>query len=153
MDKQEYIQFIIQNVLNDIVNRFDKSEIDRDNHILYSFDNMFNDRHYSNLDGFNFYPSSQKDRCHEIAFFTSLIGKRWQLKANNKITFDLMFKYIIQHCQGNCSKLTKTVVIIVDNWDDDIANFWQANLDQIKSNGIEIELRYFTGKIVQQSKL
>ena len=41
---------------------------------------------------FNFYPSENKSGCFDVAFFTSLTGKRWNLKEQERIDFEMMFK-------------------------------------------------------------
>ena len=92
------------------------------------------------LPEFNFYPSDRLGKCREVAFFTSLIGKRWHLDRRNKIPFDEMFKNVIQHCQGSCSGVTQYAAIIIDNWDDDTASFWQSNIESLKRNGIVVEV-------------
>ena len=57
-----------------------------------------------------------------------------------------MFKNVISHCQGKCSNKTKYAVLVVDNWDDDIANFWFPNIEKIKDNGVLVEVRMMMGK-------
>lgn len=98
------------------------------------------------LSEFNFYPSDLEGRCCEVAFFTSLLGDRWNLERKEKISFEQMFKFLINHCQGKCAKKTKYVVIIADNWDDNIANFWQPNIDRLKDNGVILEVHMMIGK-------
>ena len=105
------------------------------------------------LSEFNFYPSESSVKCCEVAFFTSLAGKRWKLSKKDRLSFGEMFKLIIQHCQGNCTGCTKHVIIITDNWDDDIADFWQPNLKRLKLNGINIEINLLVGKNVNTSIL
>lgn len=56
-----------------------------------------------------------------------------------------MFKYFIRHCQGSCSGTTTYAVLLVDNWDDDIAKFWEPNIQQLKLKGITIEVRMMIG--------
>jgi hypothetical protein len=98
------------------------------------------------LSEFNFYPSDIKGNCCEVAFFTSLLGDRWNLEKKEKISFEQMFKYLINHCQGKCAKKTKYVIIISDNWDDNIANFWQPNIDRLKDAGVILEVHMMIGK-------
>jgi hypothetical protein len=100
------------------------------------------------LHEFNFYPSDIMGSCCEVAFFTSLLGGRWNLEKKEKISFEQMFKNLINHCQGKCSNKTKYAIIIADNWDDDIANFWQPNIDTLKSNGVVVEVHMMIGKNV-----
>ena len=97
------------------------------------------------LTDFNFYPSDIKGPCRQVAFFTSLSGHRWNLKEKERISFDKMFKYLIRHCQGSCSGTTNYAVLIVDNWDDDIAKFWEPNIQQLKHKGVIIEVRMMIG--------
>ena len=98
------------------------------------------------LHEFNFYPSDISGHCCEVAFFTSLLGDRWNLNRGDKISFDQMFKNVISHCQGKCSNKTNYAVLVVDNWDDDIANFWFPNIEKIKDNGVLVEVRMMMGK-------
>jgi hypothetical protein len=92
------------------------------------------------LPEFNFYPSEEKSKCCEVAFFTSLVGKRWNLDKKQRLSLDEMFKILIRHCQGSCANITKYVAIIADNWDDDVVEFWRSNLNQLKNHGVTIEL-------------
>jgi len=39
------------------------------------------------LSEFNFYPSELTGKCCEVAFFTSLLGDRWNLEKKEKISF------------------------------------------------------------------
>lgn len=94
---------------------------------------------------FNFYPSGFHTHCCQISFFTSLIGARWNLKQDEKLSFDQMFKQLIRHCQGSCSGKTTLAVLVVDNWDDDIANFWEPNIFQLKQKGVTIQVRMMIG--------
>jgi hypothetical protein len=98
------------------------------------------------LHEFNFYPSDIKGHCCEVAFFASLTGARWNLDKKERIVFEQMFKNLINHCQGKCSHKTKYAVIITDNWDDDIATFWQPNIDNLKAEGVIIEVHMMIGK-------
>ena len=152
MNDKEYTDAIISFTINDILSRLDSTlSIDQD-HRLQSFDDIF---HEQSIEGhqFNFYPSVHKGSCQKIAMFTSLNGKRWKIKANCKISFEQMFKYVIKHCQGLCPNYTKTVVLIVDNWDDDVVTFWQSNINTLKASGVNFELRHITGSKVQASQL
>lgn len=94
---------------------------------------------------FNFYPSGFHTHCCQVAFFTSLNGQRWNLKDSERISFDQMFKYFIRHCQGSCSGTTTYAVLLVDNWDDDIAKFWEPNIQQLKLKGVIVEVRMMIG--------
>jgi len=94
---------------------------------------------------FNFYPSGFHTHCCQVAFFTSLSGKRWNLKDSERIGFDQMFNYLIRHCQGSCPGVTNYAVLLVDNWDDDIAKFWEPNIQQLKNKGVVIEIRMMIG--------
>lgn len=94
---------------------------------------------------FNFYPSGFHTHCCKVAFFTSLSGQRWNLKDSERIGFDEMFKYFIRHCQGTCSGTTTYAVLLVDNWDDNIAKFWEPNIEQLKRKGVTIEVRMMIG--------
>ena len=98
------------------------------------------------LHEFNFYPSDIMGHCCEVAFFTSLLGNRWNLKKDEKVSFEQMYKNVISHCQGRCSDTTKYAVIVADNWDDDIANYWQPNIDNLKNNGVVVEVHMIIGK-------
>lgn len=98
------------------------------------------------LHEFNFYPSDITGHCCEVAFFTSLTGGRWNLEKKEKISFEQMYKNLINHCQGKCSNKTKYAVIITDNWDDDIASFWQPNIDKLKADGVIVEVHMMIGK-------
>jgi hypothetical protein len=105
------------------------------------------------LHEFNFYPSDIKGNCCEVAFFASLLGERWRLRKNQKIPFDQMFKNLINHCQGKCSTKTKYAIIIADNWDDDIANFWQPNIEVLKSIGVSVQVFMMIGKVQNNYQL
>jgi hypothetical protein len=87
---------------------------------------------------FNFYPSEFHSHCCQVSFFTSLSGQRWNLKQDERLSFDQMYKHLIRHCQGSCSGKTTFAVLIVDNWDDDIAKFWEPNIIQLKQKGVTI---------------
>ena len=56
-----------------------------------------------------------------------------------------MFNYLIKHCQGSCEGSTTYAVLLVDNWDDDIAKFWEPNIQQMKKKGVTIEVRMMIG--------
>jgi hypothetical protein len=92
------------------------------------------------LPEFNFYPAEEKTKCCEVAFFTSLIGKRWNLDRKQRLSLDEMFKYLIKHCQGSCAGYTSYAAIITDNWDDDTVAFWQPNIDRLTQSGVTIEV-------------
>jgi hypothetical protein len=94
---------------------------------------------------FNFYPSGLHTHCCQVAFFTSLSGQRWNLKDTERICFDDMFNNIIRHCQGSCPGITTYAVLLIDNWDDDIAKFWEPNIEQLKRKGVTIEVRMMIG--------
>ena len=94
---------------------------------------------------FNFYPSGFHTHCCQVAFFTSLSGQRWNLKDSERISFDQMYSYLIKHCQGSCEGSTTYAVLLVDNWDDDIAKFWEPNIQQMKKKGVTIEVRMMIG--------
>lgn len=98
------------------------------------------------LHEFNFYPSDIFGKCCEVAFFTSLIGSRWNLEDKEKLTLDQMFKNLVKHCQGSCCKKTKYAVIVTDNWDDDIYDFWKSNIDKLKADGFFIEIHMLIGR-------
>ncbi len=97
------------------------------------------------LSEFNFYPSDFYGHCCQVSFFTSLSGQRWNLSDSERISFDQMFKYLIKHCQGSCSGITTYAVLLVDNWDDDIAKFWEPNIEQLKRKGVKIEVQMMIG--------
>ena len=86
-------------------------------------------------------------------FFSSLIGSRWNLDSDEKLDFEKMFNQIIKHCQGSCIGKTKQVIIITDNWDDDIVSFWQKNIENIKENGIKIEVNLLVGDNINSYEL
>lgn len=98
------------------------------------------------LSEFNFYPSGNNGTCCNVVFFTSLIGNRWNLEVNEKLTFDQMFSYLIKHCQGGCANITKYAVVLIDNWNDDTVEYWKDNVEQIKKHGIVIEVHLVTGQ-------
>lgn len=93
----------------------------------------------------NFYPSDATGHCCKTAFFVSLKGKRWNIRLKDKIHFAELYDYIIQHCQGSCAGQTYQVIIITDNWDDDIANKWKQNIEVIKSSGVQFHVFVITG--------
>ena len=94
---------------------------------------------------FNFYPSEYFNHCCQVAFFTSLSGQRWNLNESERISFDQMFKLLIRNCQGSCAGRTTYAVLIVDNWDDDIATFWEPNLVRLKQKGVIVQVRMMMG--------
>ena len=100
----------------------------------------------------NFYPSDIKGRCHEVAYFMSLQGKGVTLKKG-KIPFDKMMKLFIKHCQGSCIDKVKHAIIITDKHDNDEIEFWQSNINNIKKNGVRIELLIIVQGKVQQTIL
>jgi hypothetical protein len=71
----------------------------------------------------------------------SLNGKRWNLKNSDRVTFDSMFKNIVRHCQGLCPGIITYIVLIVDNWDDEIAKYWEPNIERLKQNGVTVDVR------------
>jgi len=99
--------------------------------------------------GVNFYPSDHKGPCHEVAYFMSLTGKSVTLKKG-KIKFPEMMKLFIQHCQGKCINKVKKAIIVTDKHDNDEIEFWQSNIDNIKKNGVRIELYIIVQGKVQQ---
>lgn len=159
MNDKEYTDAIINSFVNSIINRLDTTLSFDQDHGLLSFDDIFNEQFNGPLrrdhprHSFNFYPSSHYGSCQALAMFTSLNGKRWRIKSNCKLNFEQMFKFVIKHCQGLCPDHTKTVALIVDNWDDDVVTFWQSNIDVIKATGVNFELRHITGSKVQASQL
>lgn len=102
---------------------------------------------------FNFYPSEYYSHCCQVAFFTSLTGSRWNLKNSERISFEEMFRYLIRHCQGTCSGTTTYAVLLVDNWDDDIAQFWRPNIEELKRKGIIVEVRMLMGNLPNTYRL
>jgi hypothetical protein len=156
MNDKEYTNALIDFAVDKIMGELDSNKYLDDEGHLITFDDIFSGDNFQDLarGKFNLYPSSNKHAsCHELALFISLNGKRWKIKPNNKLSFHAMFECVIKHCQGLCPKNIKTVAIIVDNWDDDVVSFWQANVNLIKSNGVEFELRQITGNRVQRSQL
>lgn len=139
----------IRQCIETLTFKLDKNNLERKNEKLnneYLKLNRILSELTSYLHEFNFYPSDISGYCCEVAFFTSLLGDRWNLEKKEKVAFEQMFKNLINHCQGNCSGKTKHAVIVTDNWDDDIANFWQPNIDQLKRNGVIVEVHLMIGK-------
>jgi hypothetical protein len=98
------------------------------------------------LHEFNFYPAENKIYCCEVAFFLSLQGERWNLQKKHRLTLEELYTHLIRHCQGLCPKKTTYAVIVTDNWNDDIATFWQPNIEHIKANGVIVEVHLLTGQ-------
>jgi hypothetical protein len=98
-----------------------------------------------NLHDFNFYPSDLPGSCCEVAFFSSLMGRRWDLEKKERLSFEEMYKLLISHCQGECSDVTKVAVIITDNWDDNVAEFWQPNISRLKKSGVVVQVYLIIG--------
>lgn len=95
----------------------------------------------TNLSEFNFYPSDIAGHCCQVSFFLSLNGKHWNLKNSEKVSFDDMFKNIIRHCQGSCPEITTYIVLLVDDWNVEVAKFWQPNIERLKQNGVTVDVR------------
>jgi hypothetical protein len=125
----DYLSKALSGDLNDRINNKDKKDLSA---ILWDM-TMY-------LPEFNFYPSEEKTKCCKVAFFTSLIGKRWNLDRKQRLSLDEMFKYLIKHCQGSCAGYTTYAAIIIDNWDDDTVAFWQPNIDRLTHSGVTIEV-------------
>jgi hypothetical protein len=99
-----------------------------------------------NLHEFNFYPSGLTVGCCEVAFFMSFLGRRWDLEKKERLSLEEMYKILISHCQGKCPDKTKVAVIVADNWDDDIAEFWRPNISQLKKNGVSVQVHLIIGR-------
>lgn len=129
---------------------FSKNEFKSFDEILdYLLERRFDDfskRDYGN--SFNFFPSDEKGRCTELAYFMSISDKSVSLKANQKIKFDVMMQNFIRHCQGSCIKTVKYVIIITDKYDNEVINFWKSNIENIKNNGVKIELNIVVGQTI-----
>ena len=127
----------LESALSRGTNEFDNLSVLKDFSSLSQIINQMS----TNLSEFNFYPSDISGHCCEVSFFLSLIGKHWNLKNSEKVSFDQMFKNIIRHCQGSCPGVTTYAVLIVDNWDDNIAKYWEPNIEKLKQNGVTIYVR------------
>jgi hypothetical protein len=145
---QEELKGRVNTCVNFLTRALDKNNLENEN---LKFQDDFNDlssiimQMSMYLAEFNFYPSGFHTHCCQVSFFTSLSGQRWNLKDSERISFDQMFKYFIRHCQGSCSGTTTYAVLLVDNWDDDIAKFWEPNIQQLKYKGVIIEVRMMIG--------
>lgn len=129
---------------------FSKNEFKSFDEILdYLLERRFNDfSKRDNSNSFNFFPSDEKGRCTELAYFVSISDKKVSLKANQKIKFDVMMQNFIRHCQGLCMKTVKHVIIITDKYDNEVINFWKSNIENIKNNGVKIELNIVVGQTI-----
>ena len=129
---------------------FSKNEFKSFDEILdYLLERRFNDfSKRDNSNSFNFFPSDEKGRCTELAYFVSISDKKVSLKANQKIKFDVMMQNFIRHCQGSCMKTVKHVIIITDKYDNEVINFWKSNIENIKNNGVKIELNIVVGQTI-----
>ena len=98
---------------------FSKNQFKTFEEILdYILERRYNKHNESpNGDSFNFFPSDEKGKCTELAYFVSISDKKVSLKANQKIKFDVMMQNFIRHCQGSCMKTVKRVIIITDKYD------------------------------------
>ena len=129
---------------------FSKNEFKSFDEILdYLLERRFDDfSKRDNGNSFNFFPSDEKGRCTELAYFVSISDKKVSLKANQKIKFDVMMQNFIRHCQGSCMKTVKHVIIITDKYDNEVINFWKSNIENIKDNGVKIELNIVVGQTI-----
>ena len=129
---------------------FSKNEFKSFDEILdYLLERRFDDfSKRDNGNSFNFFPSDEKGRCTELAYFVSISDKKVSLKANQKIKFDVMMQHFIRHCQGSCMKKVKHVIIITDKYDNEVINFWKSNIENIKDNGVKIELNIVVGQTI-----
>ena len=128
---------------------FSKNEFKSFDEILdYLLERRFNDFSKKVSNSFNFFPSDEKGRCAELAYFVSISDKKVSLKANQKIKLDVMMQNFIRHCQGSCMKTVKHVIIITDKYDNEVINFWKSNIENIKNNGVKIELNIVVGQTI-----
>ena len=129
---------------------FSKNEFKSFDEILdYLLERRFDDfSKRDNGNSFNFFPSDEKGRCTELAYFVSISDKKVSLKANQKIKFDVMMQNFIRLCQGSCMKTVKHVIIITDKYDNEVINFWKSNIENIKDNGVKIELNIVVGQTI-----
>ena len=89
----------------------------------------------------NFYPGTEKGKCHRIAFFLSLTSKQYIKKRGENLSLSIMTTNIIKHMQGYCPGKTEYAILITDNWNEDVFNAWRANIDQIKKHArVEVHL-------------
>lgn len=137
MNDQEYIDFIVSNLLNDL-----DREVSSKKSNSIGFEEILKDLFYG--DSFNFYPADNHVACCKLAFFVSLTSKKWPLKPSSKISFGSIMQQFIRHMQGNCKGITKTAVIITDNLELDKLNFWEMNIEQIRNSGVDIQLKVIT---------
>lgn len=137
----EYIQTFINRLIVQLDKNNEEFEIkDRKSEFNSRLERILSINNFFDFP-FNFYPSKHKSDCHELAIFMSLQGDRWDLKKEERLTLEEVFKFLIRHCQGSCADTTKEVVIITDNWSDDVIYFWRHNIKNIKSTGkISIEV-------------
>lgn len=133
--------------IQEIIDQLDKNNLEQED--LGDFRSRLEkilNSNYKIKTPFNFYPSSKKGPCREMAMFLSLHGSRWDLKKEERLSLEEMFKLLIRHCQGSCANKTKYVVIITDNWDDDVVAFWDDNIQMIKSNqNVTVEVKLIMG--------
>jgi hypothetical protein len=97
---------------------------------------------------FNCYPGIPGAGCHDEAFFISLNSKKLAT-GRGHITFRKALEHLVQHMQGYCSNITKTAIIITDEWDSNAIDDWQVNIEQIKSKA-HIEAYLITNRSITE---
>ncbi|MEI7639115.1 MAG: hypothetical protein WCJ37_17525 [Syntrophus sp. (in: bacteria)] len=99
--------------------------------------------------GINCYPGQPDGVCCEMAWFISLTVSSHVRRGSGHLNFKEAMAKFIQHMQGPCCKITKTVIFFTDNWDPNIFNDWKYNIDNIKKDA-HVEFYLMVGPNVSE---
>lgn len=82
----------------------------------------------------NFFPSSNKGRCHYLAVFVSMREETLSFKSdpNNFVSLDVVLKKMVQQVLGSCFNVNKEVVLITDTIDTKVIEEWKPNFRAMK---------------------
>ncbi len=92
----------------------------------------------------NFYPSSVKGGCYEVAMFVSISKppNGLNLKEGNCIPLDLVLKKMVQQVLGSCEGINQEILLITDEIDTKAAREWEGNLKAIKRRCASFDIFY-----------
>lgn len=82
---------------------------------------------------FNCYPGTPDVTCCDLAVFVSLKSPQYTVRPRKHLSFESALLNMIRHLQGLCQN-TREAVLITDDFNSRILEFWQPNLRQIQNN-------------------
>jgi|SRR5690606_7015997 len=92
----------------------------------------------------NFFPSTIKGGCYEMAIFVSFSKspKGIKLKKNNCISLDVVLKKMVQQVLGGCDGINQEIVLITDEINTNVSREWEGNLKAIKKRCKSLDIYY-----------